>query len=317
MSIVDPPLFEYSRSPIWRSPLCRIARIWQAGRVRDDEMFGGLGDDARDVLVALVSCGGHVTAADLAPVAAAWAAANGRTLETFDAALGALIGTCCDTVPNEHAVLLAPNDPAAVERWLVAQPAVLQALVASAVCFDQVRWAADLPERDARALFDAARRTWDARSVRWRPRPPNARKGAPPFFPPQRDPLARLALVASLVDRDDAEAVAWVAGLMPRTRQEWVDAGRDAVVAALPALAGLLPDGTAALVAQAIAGDERHGFGWADLAGLRREHPDVFPPDVWDDVRRRYARWAKRRETYPMNDAARAEMADVADALGA
>lgn len=276
-------------------------------------MFGGLGDDARDVLVALVSCGGHVTAADLVPVATAWAAANGRTVEAFDAALGALAGAYCHTVPNEHTALLAPAEPAAVERWLVARPPDLRALVASAVCFDQVRWAAGLYDGDE--LFAAARRTWDTRSVRWRPRPAGARKGAPPFFPPQRDPLGRLALVATLVDRNDAEATAWVAGLLPRTRQEWVDHGRDAVVAALPALAGLLPGGAAALVAQAIAGDERHGFGWTDLAALHTSHPCVFPPEVWDDVRARYARWAKRRQTYPMNDAARAELTETAAAL--
>ncbi|HWL37082.1 MAG TPA: hypothetical protein VNQ77_12910 [Frankiaceae bacterium] len=284
--------------------------------MRDDEVFGGLGDEARDVLVALVSCGGHVTAADLAPLAGAWAAANGRTVDPYDAALDALGDAYCHTVPNEHAVLLAPTDPSAVERWLVAQPPLLRTLVASAVCFDQVRWAAALGHGDDAGLFAAARRTWDTRSVRWRPRPPGARKGAPPFFPPQRDPLARLTLVATLVDRNDAEATAWVAGLLPRTRQEWVDHGREAVVAALPALAGLLPDGAAALVAQAVAGDERHGFGWADLAGLHRDRPGVFPAEVWDDVRKRYARWAKRRQTYPMNDAARAEMTETAADLG-
>ncbi|HWL37080.1 MAG TPA: hypothetical protein VNQ77_12900 [Frankiaceae bacterium] len=55
--------------------------------MRDDEVFGGLGDEARDVLVALVSCGGHVIASDLAPAATAWAAANGRALESFDDAV--------------------------------------------------------------------------------------------------------------------------------------------------------------------------------------------------------------------------------------
>ena len=282
--------------------------------MRDDEVFGGLDDDARHVLVALVSCGGHVAVDTVAQAATA----RGRTVDV-DAALPALDGTYCTTVPNEYAVLLAPADPAGVERWLAERPAELRALLASAVFFDQARWAARLHVEEAEPepeLFAAARRTWDTRSVVWRPRPANARKGAPPFFPPQRDPMIRLGLVAALLDRDDAEAREWVVGLLPRTRQEWADHGREAVVAALPALADLLPEGAAGLVAQAVVGDERHGFGWADLAHLRDDHPEVFPDDVWDDVRKRYARWAKRRQTYPMNDAARAELESTAHALG-
>lgn len=276
-----------------------------------------LDDDAWDVLVALVSCGGHVAVDTVSQVATAWAAANGRAVD-LDAGLRALDGACLTSVPNDAGALLTPADPSGVEGWLAERPPVLRALVTSAVFFDQVRWAARLLTEGAMRpdVFAAARRTWDTRSVVWRPRPADARKGAPPYFPPQRDPMARLALVAAFLDRDDAEAREWVAGLLPRTRQEWADHGREAVVAALPALAGLLPDGAAALVAQAVVGDERHGFGWADLARLRDEHPEVFPDDVWDDVRKRYARWAKRRMTYPLNDAARAEMTETAARLG-
>ena len=236
-----------------------------------------------DLLLALVSCGGLAAETDVREAAGAWAAARGRA---FDGSPGADV----EVIPHERTVLLAtvrddvaPDDPAA--------------FAASLVFFDQAAGASRF-DGVRGEVFAAARRTYDTRAVRWRPRPPNARKGAPPYLPPQRDPLARLGLVASLLDRSDAEATAWVAGLVPRTRQEWADADRASVVAALPALADLLPDGVAPLVAQALAGDERHGFGWTELASLRADHPGVFPEDVWDDVRKRFARWAKRRQTY-------------------
>jgi hypothetical protein len=129
--------------------------------------------------------------------------------------------------------------------------------------------------------------------------------------------MARLHLVAALLDRDDPDATAWVTGLLPTTRDQWAGYDRASVVAALPSLADLLPDRASALAAQALVGDERHGFGWGDLADLREAAPDVFPEDVWDDLRKRFARWAKRRLTYPMNDAARADLTTTASRLGA
>ncbi|HVF20860.1 MAG TPA: hypothetical protein VNA14_11555 [Mycobacteriales bacterium] len=267
-----------------------------------------------DVLVALVSCGGLVGTEDLRAAATAWAAARGHALD-FDAAVAALDGPSCRAVPHGSTVLREPVDAAAAEEGLAADPAALRVLVANGVHFDQAAWAARFPAvRDE--AFAAARRTYDTRGVRWRHRPANARKGAPPYLPPQRDPMGRLALVASLLDRGDAEATAWVTGLVPRSRQEWVDADRAAVVAALPAVADLLPEGVPALVAQALAGDERHGFGWSALAVLRAEHPGVFPDDVWADVTKRFARWAKRRGAYPMNDTDRAEFTETAERLG-
>lgn len=286
-----------------------------------------LDDDARDVLVALLSCDGWIGIEHLHEAASAFVAARGRVLAApaFDAAVDVLAGSFCRSVPNGATVLLAVADPPVkdvVERWLAERLPTLRALVGSAAFFDQARWARsfvyDVPGGVALLpdVFAAARRTWDTRAVRWQPRTGKARRSAPAYLPPRRDVMARLGLVGSLLDRDDAEARDWVVGLLPRTRQDWADQDRLSVVEALPALADLLPDGAAALVAQALAGDERHGFGWTHLGALCVTSHGVFPDDVWDDVRKRFLRWARRRLTYPLDDAAHDEVATVAEQLG-
>lgn len=294
---------------------------WQAVRVDWQTAFEGLGDEERDVVVALVSCGGLVGADDLYAAASAWVAARGRALDrpAFDAALA---GSFVASVTSGTTGLYGPADASVadlVREWLAGRPAELRAFVTSVVFFDQVGWVRDLARGDEAVrpdVFAAARRTYDTRAVEWRPRTGKARKGAPAYLPPQRDPMARLHLVAELLDRDDVEAREWVSGLLPTTRDQWAGYDRASVVAALPSLADLLPDGAAALAAQALVGDERHGFGWADLADLRDRTPDVFGEEVWDDLRKRFARWAKRRLTYPIDEKGRAELATTATRLG-
>jgi hypothetical protein len=261
-----------------------------------------------DLLVTLVSCGGLVSLPDLAVAVDPWSTAQGRTPPAVDAT--ALDGASFEVVPNGADVLVRPTDDAA--PWLTGS--LLDELLGSAVFFDQAAWACERADRDV--VFAAARRTYDTRAVRWQPRVRRARPGAPPYLPPQRDPIARLGLVARLLDRDDAAARAWVTGLLPAGRAEWTALDRDALLAALPSFADLLSEPAAATVAEVLAGDERHGFGWTGLAALHVDMPSVFPDEVWDDVRKRFRRWVKRRTSYGIDDEAYAALQGTAHDLG-
>jgi hypothetical protein len=267
-----------------------------------------MSDDVRDLLVALVSCGGLVALPDLTAAVAAWSAAQGRTPPAVDVA--ALDGAVFEVVSNGADVLVRPAEN------VDATGLPLNDLLGSAVFFDQAAWAYGSTDAGRDDVFAAARRTYDTRAVRWQPRVRRSRPGAPPYLPPQRDPIARLGLVAALLDRDDAEARAWVSGLLPAGRAEWIALDRDALLAALPTFADLLSVATAATVAEVLAGDERHGFGWTGLAALYTGTPSVFPDDVWDDVRKRFRRWAKRRMSYPIDDEAYAALQATASDLG-
>jgi hypothetical protein len=271
-------------------------RWWEAGRMDD-------------LLVALVSCGGLVSLPDLTAAVAAWCAAQGRTPPDVD--VEALDGASFEVVPNGADVLVRPTEGA---PWLTG--ALLRDVLGSAVFFDQAAWAGEATDAARDDVFAAARRTYDTRAVRWQPRVRRSRPGAPPYLPPQRDPIARLGLVARLLDRDDAEARAWVTGLLPAGRAEWTALDRDALLEALPSFADLLTATAAATVAEMLAGDERHGFGWTGLGALHVTTPNVFPDDVWDDVRKRFRRWVKRRTSYGIDDEARAALQATAHDLG-
>lgn len=268
-----------------------------------------LGDDVRDVLVALVSCGGLVSLPDLTDAVAAWCVAQGRTPPGVDVAK--LDGASFEVVPNGADVLVRPTAAASPT-----DPAPARDLLGSAVFFDQAAWADEATDAPRDDVFAAARRTYDTRAVRWQPRVRRSRPGAPPYLPPQRDPIARLGLVAKLLDRDDAEARAWVTSLLPAGRAEWTALDRDALLAALPSFADLVTATTAATVAEVLAGDERHGFGWTGLGTLHAATPGVFPDDVWDDARKRFRRWVKRRVSYGIDDEAYAALTATAHDLG-